>query len=173
MKALITVLIQALQGLNVMAFIIGVVGLMALGGACASGGPYEIETQCTPLVSITLGLGLPVYFVLLVTYALVRPKSWKPMPFWPAGVLMFGIAALFLTSAVVAGVRGNIGEAIGGALLGLMMAGLGAGGVWLFTIRRRTDTGVPWRDTPGVLPQVLAAFCGTTLGLVIAVILLV
>lgn len=164
MKAVLALVFQFLQGVNATAFIAGTIGLMALGGTCATGGPYEIQTGCTPFVTITLVAALPLFFLLLFLYAWARPPAWTPMGFWPVGILMFGVAGLFLLSAVASALGNNIGQAIGAGLVGLMMAGIGAGGVWLFTARRRLSSEGPLTRRPGGTPQLLAAVAGVVAG---------
>lgn len=165
MKAALALGCQFLQGANAINFISGTIGLMALGGTCASGGPYEIQTQCTPFVTIALVAALPLFFLLLFMYSWARPKAWTPMGLWPAGVMMLGVTGLFLLSAIAAALGNNIGQAVGAALLALMMAAISAGGVWLFTARARRSKEGPLIQRPGGLAQLLAAIAGVVAGI--------
>ena len=42
---------------------LGMRAVMALGGSCASGGPYEIAVQCPDSVSLIMFLAFPIGFI--------------------------------------------------------------------------------------------------------------
>jgi len=143
-RAVLALLVQSIQGLNVATMIAGTIGLMGVGGTCAVGGPYEIRSACPGFVAVSLTAALPVFFILLFAYSMVRPRVWAAMSFWPAIFMFFGIGIAFVGSALAALQAGETGTAIGIFLVGLMMLGLGAGAAWLFGRIGPASRSEPW-----------------------------
>jgi len=91
--------------------------VMALGGTCASGGPFEIAVECPDNtwlapVSIWVGLG-----AVALSYFLAQGFG-TPLTTWAWPVLFVGLGGAFLTSYVLR-------QDIIGLVIGVLFVGMG------------------------------------------------
>lgn len=63
--------------------------VMAVGGSCAEGGPYVIETHCPDGATTFLTLGLPL-FMAAVFVGFIAATLRAPLPVFPGWALLFG-----------------------------------------------------------------------------------
>jgi hypothetical protein len=64
--------------------------VMDVGGFCAEGGPYVIETHCPEGVTTFLTLGVPLWFAGAFAGLFVAATLAAPQPIFPGWALLFG-----------------------------------------------------------------------------------
>jgi hypothetical protein len=62
---------------------------MDVGGSCAEGGPYVIETHCPAGATTFLTLGIPL-FTVCVLAGFIAATIMAPLPVFPGWALLFG-----------------------------------------------------------------------------------
>jgi hypothetical protein len=82
----------------------GVETLSGLGGFCASGGPYVIQTECPSSVLWALPLGFVGVFVSWVIAFVVQKGFSTPLVVWGWPILFVGLGIQFFLSIPVSGV---------------------------------------------------------------------
>lgn len=91
--------------------------VMASGGFCARGGPYEIATECSNATAVLGTIAIPAMVVAILANA-VLVKAWGPsllMLCWPAMFTTMGVA--FLRGAQLDGYSAITGYVVGGLFL--------------------------------------------------------
>ena len=136
----------------------GVTILSGLGGFCANGGPYQIQTECPAVVATALPLGfIGVFVAWLIAWVFQRGFS-APVLVWGWPILFVGLGIEFFLSIPVSG-------AFVGILCGTLFVIMGAAPL-LFELRagpRRIVLGranvndVRFVDKPGA-PRTFYAF---------------
>lgn len=100
--------------------------VMGLGGFCASGGAYVIETECPPAVLVFAPLGVFGMFLAAGIALLVARGFGVSLVSWAWSILFVGLGIQFLLTAVAGiGVVGNI-------LVGVLFVVMGVVPVWYF-----------------------------------------
>lgn len=89
-----------------------------LGGFCASGGPYLIETECPESVVLFAPLSVPGMFVAVGIALLFARGFGTPLVVWAWPILFIGLGAVFLAG----GLRGEVV----GWVLGMLFLVMGA-----------------------------------------------
>jgi len=78
----------------------GLLDVTAMGGSCASGGPYVIEHECSPFVAAMVPVGIFGMVIAIGLHALLA-ASWGPILFglfWPLIFTVLGTGFLVATS---------------------------------------------------------------------------
>jgi hypothetical protein len=94
---------------------------MGLGGFCASGGPYVIETQCPGVVVWSTPLSIFGGLIAVGIGAIVARGFGTPLIAWAWPILFIGLGLAFLGSGISAGVDGITFDLL--AVLFILMGG--------------------------------------------------
>lgn len=128
--------------------------VLGLGGFCASGGPYVIETECPASVVVLAPLGVFGIFVALgLAFALARGFG-TPLLGWWWPILFVGLGVAFLLSALEGNITGWIIAVLFVAMgvvplvVGFRGAGLRPLLVGSRTVRGEAFGGAPMRLLP-------------------------
>jgi hypothetical protein len=95
--------------------------VMGLGGFCASGGPYVIETQCPEVVVWSTPLSIFGGLIAVGIGAIVARGFGTPLIAWAWPILFIGLGLAFLGSGISAGVDGITFDLL--AVLFILMGG--------------------------------------------------
>jgi hypothetical protein len=98
--------------------------VMGLGGFCASGGPYVIETECPDAVAIFVPLSIWVGLAAVGVGAIFAQGFGTPLLAWAWPILFVGLGVAFLISSAAPG-------GITFLFLGIMFVAMGAVPLWL------------------------------------------
>lgn len=98
--------------------------VMGLGGFCASGGPYVIETECPESVVLFAPLSI-IGGLIAVGVALVFARGFgTPLVIWAWPILFVGLGVDFLSAAFLPGGVANLVVAIVFIVMGLVPLGI-------------------------------------------------
>lgn len=97
--------------------------VMALGGSCASGGPYVIEVECPEGVVLFAPLSILGGFVFAGVALLFAQGFGTPLLVWAWPILFVGLSVPFFLSAA--------DGSISGVVVGALFLAMGAAPVWL------------------------------------------
>lgn len=95
--------------------------VMGLGGFCASGGPYVIETECPDTVAWSVPVSIFGGLIAVGIGLLVARGFGTPVVSWAWPVLFIGLGLVFLGSGISIGVDGIVFD-----LLALMFVVMGS-----------------------------------------------
>ena len=95
--------------------------VMGLGGFCASGGPYVIQTQCPDVVVWTTPGSIFGGLIAVGIGVIVASGFGTPLVSWAWPILFIGLGLAFLASGLAAGIEGIVFD-----LLALMFIVMGA-----------------------------------------------
>lgn len=95
--------------------------VMGLGGFCASGGPYVIETECPDTVAWAVPVSITGGLIAVGIGLLVARGFGVPVVSWAWPVLFIGLGLVFLGSGLALGIEGIVFD-----LLALMFVVMGA-----------------------------------------------
>ncbi|MEO6115672.1 MAG: hypothetical protein ABIP33_04750 [Pseudolysinimonas sp.] len=95
--------------------------VMGLGGFCASGGAYVIETQCPDIVSWSMPASIFGGLIAVAIGLLVAGGFGTPLVSWAWPILFIGLGLAFLGSGITSGLDGIVFD-----LLALMFIVMGA-----------------------------------------------
>jgi hypothetical protein len=96
--------------------------VMGLGGFCASGGPYVIETQCPDVVVWSTPLSIFGGLIAVGIGAILARGFGTPLIAWAWPILFIGLGLAFLGSGISAGVDGITFDLL--AALFILMGGV-------------------------------------------------
>jgi hypothetical protein len=105
--------------------------VLALGGSCASGGPYAIEVECPAAVALFAPLSIFGGLLFGGVWFLFAQGFGTPLLVWAWPILFVGLSVPFFVSAVTG--------SISGIVVGLLFLVMGVAPVWL--LLRQPD---PW-----------------------------
>jgi hypothetical protein len=127
--------------------------VMGLGGSCASGGPYVIETECPEAVLLFTPLSIFAMLIAVAIAAFVARGFGSPLVIWAWPVLFVGLGIDFLLAASAPGGIANLVVAIVFIVMGLvpLVIVLRAGAVRLL-IGTTDPHDRPFRDGRGPTP---------------------
>lgn len=121
--------------------------VIGLGGYCASGGPYVIETQCPDAVVLFAPLGVFGMFAAVGVALLAAHDFGAPVLGWGWPILFVGLGVQFLIGALAGiGILSNL-------LVGILFVAMGAvplvlilraGGLRTLLVGNRTILGEPY-----------------------------
>ncbi|WP_375383990.1 hypothetical protein [uncultured Microbacterium sp.] len=106
--------------------------LMGLGGSCASGGPYVIETPCPDAVAIFTPLSILGGLAAAAIGLIFARGFGTPVVLWAWPVLFVGLGIDFLLASFQPGGAANLVVAIVFLVMGLVPLGF----VWRVGVRR-------------------------------------
>lgn len=89
LRVSVLVLCLVMLGLAVAWLYFPMRAVMDVGGSCAEGGPYVIETHCPAGSTTFLMLGVPLWFA-GVFIGLIASTLSAPLPIFPGWALLFG-----------------------------------------------------------------------------------
>lgn len=121
--------------------------LISLGGYCASGGPYVIETECPGIVLLFFPVGLVGSLAAVVVSVAFAHDFAAPLFAWAWPVFFGGLGVVFLVGAISGiGIVSNLLVAVVSLALGLgpLVVGLRDGGLRTFLFGSRTVLGEPF-----------------------------
>ncbi|HEY4224429.1 MAG TPA: hypothetical protein VGM70_01280 [Pseudolysinimonas sp.] len=95
--------------------------VMGLGGFCASGGPYVIQTQCPDVVVWSTPLSIFGGLIAVGIGALLARGFGTPLVSWAWPILFIGLGLAFLGAGLASGIDGIVFD-----LLALMFVVMGA-----------------------------------------------
>jgi hypothetical protein len=93
--------------------------VMGLGGSCASGGPYVIETECPDAVVVFAPLSIFVGLISVGIGLFLARGFGTPLVIWAWPILFVGLGIAFLLAAFVPGGTANLVVAIVFLVMGL------------------------------------------------------
>jgi hypothetical protein len=96
--------------------------VMGLGGFCASGGPYVIQTQCPDVVVWSTPLSIFGGLIAVGIGAIVASGFGTPLVSWAWPILFIGLGLAFLGSGITSGVDGITFDLL--AVLFIVMGGV-------------------------------------------------
>jgi hypothetical protein len=94
--------------------------VMGLGGFCASGGPYVIETECPEAVLLFTPLSIFAMLIAVAIGAFIARGFGSPLVIWAWPVLFVGLGIDFLLAALSPGGIANLVVAIVFIIMGLV-----------------------------------------------------
>jgi hypothetical protein len=100
--------------------LLGAITVMGLGGYCASGGPYVIETECPEAVAVTMPLSIFGGLAAVAIGVIFARGFGVPVVAWAWPILFIGLGAGFLIVGVLAFAFGGITFVIIGVLFVVM-----------------------------------------------------
>jgi hypothetical protein len=131
--------------------------VMGLGGSCASGGPYVIETECPESVVLFAPLSIFGGLIAAAVGLLVARGFGTPLVIWAWPILFVGLGIDFLLAASVPGGGANLVVAIVFIVMGLaplvLVLRVGPARLLVGTTNVR---GRPFRDGRGPTPIFLS-----------------
>jgi hypothetical protein len=147
---------------SIVVIFLGMRAVLDIGGFCAEGGPYEIETHCPDGVPLLMMLGLPAVFLFggLMVWrgqAIGSPYQGAVFVAWPA--LFLSLGWNFLEYGFFP--PGGAGQAWGWLICGVVFVVMGAVPLWIVL---RTD-GVPRRPQRDSLPWLGAIGAAVVVGI--------
>jgi len=98
--------------------------VMGLGGFCASGGPYVIETECPDAVAIFVPLSIWVGLAAVGVGAIFAQGFGTPLLAWAWPILFIGLGVAFLISSTAPG-------GITFLIVGVLFVAMGGFPLWL------------------------------------------
>jgi len=104
----------------------GAIIVMGLGGFCASGGAYVIQTQCPDVVTLTTPGSIFGGLIAVGIGALVAQGFGTPLISWAWPILFIGLGLCFGASGVFSGLDGIVFD-----LLAVMFVVMGGVPLWL------------------------------------------
>jgi len=104
----------------------GAIIVMGLGGFCASGGAYVIQTQCPDVVTLTTPGSIFGGLIAVGIGALVAQGFGTPLISWAWPILFIGLGLCFAASGVFSGLDGIVFD-----LLAVMFVLMGGVPLWL------------------------------------------
>jgi hypothetical protein len=131
--------------------------LISLGGYCATGGPYVIETACPGVVVLFFPVGVIGSLVAVVVSVAAAHDFATPLYAWAWPVFFGGLGIMFLIGALSGvGIVSNLLVAVVALALGLgpLVVGLRGGGLRTFLVGSRTVLGEPF-DGPDARSRLL------------------
>ena len=96
--------------------------VMGLGGFCASGGPYVIQTQCPDIVAATTPASIFGGLIAVGIGAILAAGFGTPLISWAWPILFIGLGFAFLGSGISAGVEGIVFDLL--AAMFILMGGV-------------------------------------------------
>ncbi|MES1212222.1 MAG: hypothetical protein ABUT11_01600 [Leifsonia sp.] len=96
--------------------------VMGLGGFCASGGPYVIQTQCPDVVAWSAPLSIFGGLIAVGIGVLVARGFGTPLVSWAWPILFIGLGLAFAGSGIATGVDGIVFDLL--ALMFIVMGGV-------------------------------------------------
>jgi hypothetical protein len=96
--------------------------VMGLGGFCASGGAYVIQTQCPDIVTLTTPGSIFGGLIAVAIGALVARGFGTPLVSWAWPILFIGLGLAFLGSGIVSGLDGIVFDLL--AVMFILMGGV-------------------------------------------------
>jgi hypothetical protein len=121
--------------------------LISLGGYCATGGPFVIQTACPGIVLLFFPIGLIGSLVAVGVSVAFAHDFAAPLFAWAWPVFFAGLGVVFLLGALSGiGIVSNLLVAVVSLALGLgpLVAGLRGGGTRTFLVGSRTVLGEPF-----------------------------
>ena len=100
--------------------LLGAITVMGLGGYCASGGAYVIETECPEAVAVTMPLSIFGGLAAVAIGVIFARGFGVPVVAWAWPILFIGLGAGFLFVGVLAFAGGGITFVIIGVLFVVM-----------------------------------------------------
>jgi hypothetical protein len=100
--------------------LLGAMTVMELGGYCASGGPYVIETECPEAVAVTMPLSVFGGLLAVAIGVFLARGFGVPVVNWAWPILFVGLGSGFLLIGVIAFAFGGITFVIIGVLFVVM-----------------------------------------------------
>lgn len=94
--------------------------IMGLGGACASGGPYVIETQCPDVVVVLAPLSIFGGLIAAAIGLFFARGFGTPLVIWAWPILFVGLGIAFLLATLVPGGVANLIVGIVFVIMGLV-----------------------------------------------------
>ena len=95
----------------------GAVIVMGLGGFCASGGPYVIETQCPDVVTWSAPLSIFGGLIAVGIGVIAAGGFGTPLVSWAWPILFIGLGLAFAGSGIVSGVDGIVFDLLAGMFI--------------------------------------------------------
>lgn len=96
--------------------------VMGLGGFCASGGAYVIQTECPDVVSWTMPLSIFGGLIAVGIGAILAGGFGTPLLSWAWPILFIGLGLAFAGSGLAAGIEGIVFDLL--ALMFIVMGGI-------------------------------------------------
>lgn len=131
--------------------------LLSLGGYCASGGPYAIETECPGIILLFFPVGLIGSLVAVVVSVAFAHDFAAPLYAWAWPVFFGGLGVEFLLGAFSGvSIVSNLLVAVVSLVLGLgpLVVGVRGGGIRTLLFGSRTVHGEPF-EGPGPRSRLL------------------
>jgi hypothetical protein len=96
--------------------------VMGLGGFCASGGAYVIQTQCPDIVTWSAPLSIFGGLIAVAIGVLLASGFGTPLVSWAWPILFIGLGLAFAGSGIVSGVDGIVFDLL--AVMFILMGGV-------------------------------------------------
>ncbi len=96
--------------------------VMGLGGFCASGGPYVIQTQCPDVVTWSAPVSIFGGLIAVAIGVVLASGFGTPLVSWAWPILFIGLGLAFLGSGIASGVDGIVFDLL--AVMFILMGGV-------------------------------------------------